>query len=177
MHWCLHMERFTSSFGKIHLVSSCLGWRVSVAKFPDILLGGYIGLGPLVVCPLKGQRSCVPGGGLTGLPPGAYADLPHPTRMTLRVWMVTRKRFYRQNSSHPFNHYGVTLIFHTSGPSWSLRDIMPTGTLLVYRDLLTKFNLPRLMCFRYCQRHAARAQFPGPFAMIMDPIEELLAQE
>lgn len=34
------------------------------------------------------------------------------------------------------------------------------------------------MYFRYHQlRHAARAQFPGPIVLSMDPIEELLAQE
>lgn len=53
-----------------------------------------------------------------------------------------------------------------------------SGTLLDYKDLSDRFQLPRWMHFQCWQlRHAARAQFVGQIAVTMDPIEELLAQE
>lgn len=43
---------------------------------------------------------------------------------------------------------------------------------------MAKFKLPGWMFFRYFQlRRAAKAQFPIPPNLTMDPIEELLAQE
>lgn len=54
---------------------------------------------------------------------------------------------------------------------------MPMGRLLSFRDISSKFQLPRWMFFLYPQlRHAARAQFSQPPIMAMDPIEEHLAQ-
>lgn len=88
---------------------------------------------------------------------GAYADLPPRTRTTPKVWVVARKRFRKQNAWSPFQPlWGNPSLPHFTIPDpqvWTkyglkaLRDIMPTGMLLTYKDLSTKFNLPLMDVF------------------------------
>lgn len=59
-----------------------------------------------------------------------------------------------------------------------LKDIMHTGMLLPFKDLLASFRLQRWMYFRYLQKqHAVRSQFPDLSMFATDKIEGLLAQE
>lgn len=59
----------------------------------------------------------------------------------------------------------------------TLRDVISVGTFLSFSELRGKFKLQGWMYFHCLQlRHAARAQFPNPLSLTMDPIEELLDQ-
>lgn len=119
----------------------------------------------------------------------AYSSLPAPTKVALRVWMVARRRFHHPNQWSPF----FSVVGEPSLPHFRmlpdpqlgarfgikvLKDIMPAGELLSFRDLAIKYRLPGWMIFQYYQlRNAAKAQFPTVPSLKADAIEELLAQE
>lgn len=121
--------------------------------------------------------------------PSAYSLLPGPTRMTLKVWAVARKRFLCPCQYSPFTPlWGNPSLPHfktiPDPQLWArfgikvLKDIIHSGALLLFQELAEKFGLPSRMIFRYYQlRHAARAQFTNPIHLKPDPIEETLAQE
>lgn len=59
-----------------------------------------------------------------------------------------------------------------------LRDVIPAGILLSFKELSAKFRLPCWMYFRYFQlQHAVCSQFLDPPILETDPIEDLLEQE
>lgn len=58
----------------------------------------------------------------------------------------------------------------------TLREIMSEGALLTFSQLSRLHDLPGWMYFCYAQlRHAARAQFPEPPLLQLDPVEDLLS--
>lgn len=116
-----------------------------------------------------------------------YPSLPDPTKVTLWVWGVARQRFLHPNRWSPYCPlWGNPSLPHFMMiPDLQLRarfgvrilkDVIPTGSLLSFRDLVSKHDLPEWMLFRYHQlRHATRAQFPMVPSLKANAIEELLA--
>lgn len=115
--------------------------------------------------------------------------LADPTRTTLRVWGVARKRYLVPNRWSPYCPlWGNPNLPHfrtVPDPQvWAwygvkvLKDIVSSGILVSFQDLVVRCGLPEGMLFRYYQlRHAFRAQFPTPPDLLTDGVEELLAQE
>lgn len=118
-----------------------------------------------------------------------YPALSHPTRTTLRVWTVARRRFHHPDRWSPVTpssgNPNLPHLCSIPDPQlWArygiktLRDVMEVGTLLSFAALSANFHLPGSITFRYFQmRHAIRAQFTSPPNLKVDPIEELQAQE
>lgn len=118
---------------------------------------------------------------------GAYRDPPIPTRATIKVWIAAQRRFLLAGRWSPVQPlWGNPNLPHFRSipdpPVWArfgiktLRDIMPTGTLMSFSQLTRKYGLPGWMFFHYAQlRHAARAQFPTPPVLQLDPVENLLS--
>lgn len=119
---------------------------------------------------------------------GTYSEIFDPTRTTLRVWAAARHRFLRVERWAPVQPlWGNPNLAHfrmiLDPQVWirydirTLRDIMPEGVLMTFSQLSRLHNLPGWMFFRYSQlRHAARAQFPEPPLLQLDPIEDLLSR-
>lgn len=115
----------------------------------------------------------------------AYAELPAPTRATIQFWNAAQHRFSlegRWASVQPL--WGNPNLSHfqtiPDPQVWArfgiktLRDIMPTGSLMSFAQMARTYELPGWMFFRYAQlRHAVRAQFPVPPLLQLDPVKDL----
>lgn len=115
--------------------------------------------------------------------------LSGPTKTTLCIWGVARTRFLSPNRWSPYCPlWGNPTLPHfrkIPDPQLTarhgiklLKDVVTSGAMVSFQDLVGRSGLPAGMLFRYYQlRYAFRAQFLTPPVLEMDVVEELLAQE
>lgn len=118
--------------------------------------------------------------------PRAYRFILGPAFITWRIWKAAMRRFSISGQMLPaqllWGNPGLPHLRTMQDPQlWArygvrtIRDIMPTCTLLSFSQLSQRFDLPDWMLFRYFQlRHAVGAQFPLSPTVKADPIEEML---